>query len=192
MEFKDAFDKLLSESRLSLKQVSNDTNIDVNLLKLYLNGDAKPDSTDKKIIANYFKVDIDELLKQELKSEDKISDPKYLNVNRILTFVILCITFIYLIIAYIDIFEYQETSIDIIPISIIGAGELEENYVGITTFYTCLVNVILSTTITLLDYLKVKIHPKIIPNLRITNYLLFIVNLFLIFFSFVLTFSFVI
>lgn len=200
MKFANILNEIIYEKRITINQISQDTNISVEVLKNYSNDKLEPTNEDIKTLSNYFKVDLLTLINtKEVEEEDKIISNKYLLLNRILIGIIFGLCFIFVILLYANMFDYVLPSYVTIKSCVVNILNYENNFLGSFAVSFLIINALICLALGTLDVLNVKkilkIDLKIYNNIvlwtRTANYLLFIVNMFLVFFAFNYCFYFI-
>lgn len=200
MKFANILNGLIYEKRITINQISQDTSISVEVLKAYCNDKLEPTSEDIKTLSNYFKIDLLALINtKEVEEEDKIISNKYLLLNRILIGIIFGLCFVFVILLYADMFDYVLPSYVTIKTSVINILNNEDYILGSFSVAFLIINALICLALGTLDVLNtkkilkidLKIYNNIILWTRTANYILFIVNIFLVFFAFNYCFYFI-
>lgn len=193
MKFANILNGIIYEKRITINQISQDTSISVEVLKAYCNDKLEPTSEDIKTLSNYFKIDLLALINtKEVEEEDKIISDRYLLLNRILIGIIFGLCFVFVILLYADMFDYVLPSYVTIKTSVINILNNEDYFLGSFSVAFLIINALICLVLGTLDVLNVKkilkidlkIYNNIILWTRTANYILFIVNIFLVFFAF--------
>lgn len=200
MKFANILNGIIYEKRITINQISQDTSISVEVLKAYCNDKLEPTSEDIKTLSNYFKIDLLALINtKEVEEEDKIISNKYLLLNRILIGIIFGLCFVFVILLYADMFDYVLPSYVTIKTSVINILNNEDYFLGSFSVAFLIINALICLVLGTLDVLNakkilkidLKIYNNIILWTRTANYILFIVNIFLVFFAFNYCFYFI-
>ncbi len=191
MTFCEKFNELIHDKRLTLNQISNDTKIPLETLKMYQDGIKNPNNSDLNRLAVFFDIEVEDFKTQEIE-DNKIVNPKYTLANVIMTALTFAISFVFIIIGFIDFYLIKDNSLKEIPLSIVTSSLYYENYVGVIAYAFSILNILSSLFVLIIDFLMFKKIIKIKINLllvaRIVNYTIFIITIFLIFFAINLSF----
>ncbi len=191
MTFCEKFNELIHDKRLTLNQISNDTKIPLETLKMYQDGIKKPNETDLNRLAVFFGIEVEDFKVQEIEN-NKIINPKYNLANVIMTILTFAIPFVFIIIGFINFYLIKDNSLKEIPLSIVTSSLYYENYVGVIAYTFSILNILTSLFVLILDFLMfikiIKIKINVLLVARIINYTIFIITIFLIFFAINLSF----
>lgn len=191
MTFCEKFNELIHDKRLTLNQISNDTKIPLETLKMYQDGIKKPNETDLNRLAAFFGIEVEDFKVQEIEN-NKIINPKYNLANVIMTILTFAIPFVFIIIGFINFYLIKDNSLKEIPLSIVTSSLYYENYVGVIAYTFSILNILTSLFVLILDFLMfikiIKIKINVLLVARIINYTIFIITIFLIFFAINLSF----
>lgn len=191
MTFCEKFNELIHDKRLTLNQISNDTKIPLEILKMYQNGIKKPNETDLNRLAVFFDIEVEDFKVQEIE-DNKIINPKYNLANVIMTILTFAIPFVFIIIGFINFYLINDNSLKEIPLSIVTSSLYYENYVGVIAYTFSILNILTSLFVLIIDLLLykkiIKIKINVLLVARIVNYTIFIITIFLIFFAINLSF----
>lgn len=191
MTFCEKFNELIHDKRLTLNQISNDTKIPLETLKMYQDGIKNPNNSDLNRLAVFFDIEVEDFKTQEIE-DNKIVNPKYTLANVIMTALTFAISFVFIIIGFIDFYLIKNNSLKEIPLSIVTSSLYYENYVGVIAYTFSILNILTSLFVLILDFLMfkkiIKIKINVLLVARIVNYTIFIITIFLIFFAINLSF----
>ena len=191
MTFCEKFNELIHDKRLTLNQISNDTKIPLETLKMYQDGIKKPNETDLNRLAVFFGIEVEDFKVQEIEN-NKIINPKYNLANVIMTILTFAIPFVFIIIGFINFYLIKDNSLKEIPLSIVTSSLYYENYVGVIAYTFSILNILTSLFVLIIDLLLykkiIKIKINVLLVARIINYTIFIITIFLIFFAINLSF----
>lgn len=191
MTFCEKFNELIHDKRLTLNQISNDTKIPLETLKMYQDGIKKPNETDLNRLAVFFDIEVEDFKVQEIE-DNKIINPKYNLANMIMTILTFAIPFVFIIIGFINFYLIKDNSLKEIPLSIVTSSLYYENYVGVIAYTFSILNILTSLFALIIDLLLykkiIKIKIDVLLVARIVNYTIFIITIFLIFFAINLSF----
>lgn len=191
MTFCEKFNELIHDKRLTLNQISNDTKIPLETLKMYQDGIKNPNNSDLNRLAVFFDIEVEDFKTQEIE-DNKIVNPKYTLANVIMAALTFAISFVFIIIGFIDFYLIKDNSLKEIPLSIVTSSLYYENYVGVIACAFSILNILSSLFVLILDFLMfkkiIKIKINVLLVARIVNYTIFIITIFLIFFAINLSF----
>lgn len=191
MTFCEKFNELIHDKRLTLNQISNDTKIPLETLKMYQDGIKNPNNSDLNRLAVFFDIEVEDFKTQEIE-DNKIVNPKYTLANVIMTALTFAISFVFIIIGFIDFYLIKDNSLKEIPLSVVTSSLYYENYVGVIAYAFSILNILSSLFVLIIDFLMfkkiIKIKINVLLVARIVNYIVFIITIFLIFFAINLSF----
>lgn len=186
--FSNKLKSLRQEKGLTQEQLAKQIFVSRTLITKYETGKAMPSKDNLEKIAQYFNVDISLLFNNDDTLEvvlEKNKNDNYKLVNNILIILTIVLLFTFVIIAFIPLitsFKYvypippgQNTpNREYVTLSIVMSSLNNQNPIGLLTFLFCLINSGLGFTNLFITNNK---------YLLISHYVLFFINLILIFFS---------
>lgn len=183
MAFQDKLKKLRIDKGITQEELASAIFVSRTLISKYESGSVYPTKENAEKLALYFNVKLSDLIGEDetvqivLKQNDVST-----KINKILSIIIIIIAFLFLLFAFLPIisvkfYDYSNGTPPAVRLQNFSAIQLtlkNSNPIVIFDIITLLANVVLSI-------LTIKFNKN--PWLKLANYILFVINLFLIFFT---------